>query len=221
MPVMYSFCFWFSVRLGSIIVGAITLVQAIILFIFCGQGLENQEDVSARIQSWLDNNDMLFLKGVMEDMKNGPKLFLSILTTYTAFHMVSCLLLSLGAYKCKLIFMYPFMALEMIRLLFLSVFFVFTMMLIKQNIYNLGLLIGCSVAGGFLILFLFYLWFCTLSMCQIVKELEQVENLGPYQPHVVSTAAPSYATKSPMDMGVSVGMGFYNGGYGTMSRPIY
>ncbi|KAJ4437237.1 hypothetical protein ANN_17372 [Periplaneta americana] len=55
------------------------------------------------------------------------------------------------------------------------------MLLVKENVMNLGFLISCCCGGGFLLLFLYYLWFCTLSFVQIVKELEFVYKMGHFQ----------------------------------------
>ncbi|GLH00931.1 uncharacterized protein GBIM_07180 [Gryllus bimaculatus] len=220
MVVMYSFCFWFSVRLGSIIVGVTSLVQALAFLILCCVGLEDRPTVSETIKDWLDKNEMLFLKAPLTDMSKDPEGSLVFFTSFTAIYAFCCLLLMYGAYRCNLMLMYPFMGLDLLRLIFLSICFVFAMILVKENLYNLGLLIGFSVGGGFVLLYLFYMWFCTLSMCQIVKELEKMEDMiDPYNNPPVPT--PDYGKKFTMDTSLAVGMNYYDNGYNYLSRPIY
>jgi len=48
-------------------------------------------------------------------------------------------------------FVYPFLVLEIARLVFLTVIFVIAMLLVKVNILNLGLLIASCCGGGFVL----------------------------------------------------------------------
>lgn len=45
---------------------------------------------------------------------------------------------------------YPYVCIELFRFIALSATHIISMMLIKENIINLGLLIGLTILGGFL-----------------------------------------------------------------------
>jgi hypothetical protein len=51
----------------------------------------------------------------------------------------------------SLCFVYPFLVLEIARLVFLTVSFVIAMLLVKENVMSLGLLIGNCCGGGFVL----------------------------------------------------------------------
>ncbi|XP_047121738.1 uncharacterized protein LOC124805273 isoform X1 [Schistocerca piceifrons] len=215
MPVMYSFCFWFSVRLGSIIVGAVSLVQALVVLGLAGDGYNHPQRVRDRFSHWLDTYKLRSLKNAVAAIRDDPESFLlSLIILYTAYAL-SCLGLIYGAYKCNLKLMYPFVALDLGRLVSMSVVFVMAMTVLKANVYNLGILIGCSVAGGFMLLYLFYLWFCTVSMCQVVRDLEHAraeESTLQLQKQPLSGPYSKYA---------STGIGIYGDSYGAFARPVY
>jgi hypothetical protein len=53
--------------------------------------------------------------------------------------------------QVSLCFVYPFLVLEIARLVFLTVSFVIAMLLVKENVMSLGLLIGNCCGGGFVL----------------------------------------------------------------------
>nr|CAD7417161.1 unnamed protein product [Timema poppensis] len=177
MPVMYSFMFWFSVRLGSIIVAIITLCQVSAGLITCAVWVNDLSGVSRQLDEWLNNNNLYYMQPVLINMEMNPKSFLDGLITFLVIQGITCLLLVYGAYKINLYLVYPYILVDLVRLLFVSINFVIAMTLVKENVFDLGVLIGGSVIGGFIILFLFYLWFCVVSFCQIVKEVEKIKEV--------------------------------------------
>lgn len=52
-------------------------------------------------------------------------------------------------FQCNLKFMYPFLILDFVRLVLLSLSFILILMLVKENTLNLGVIIGCSISGAF------------------------------------------------------------------------
>lgn len=71
----------------------------------------------------------------------------------------------------NMIFMYtqsiPYIVLDFVRLSCFSAGHVTLMLVIKKGIHLGELIIRCII-GGFILLFLFYLWYCTLSFYVIV-----------------------------------------------------
>ncbi|XP_073985465.1 uncharacterized protein isoform X2 [Rhodnius prolixus] len=66
---------------------------------------------------------------------------------------------------------YPYLVAEMIRLVFLLAAHISGMMLIKENIFELGILIYSTLTGFFLLLYLFYGWTCVLSLSQCLLQI--------------------------------------------------
>lgn len=173
MVVMYHFVFWFSTRFGSVVVSVFTLLQSMVCLIATIIGIRNKDAVQEELHFWLRNYDMQFMKDTLDDIKGDLETYLIGFITYLTLHCFSCFLLLYGALKVSVWTVYPFLVLEIARLIFLTVSFIVTMLLIKKNAFDLGLLIGSCCGGGFVLLFLLYLWFCVLSFIQMVKELQQ------------------------------------------------
>ncbi|XP_021934771.1 uncharacterized protein LOC110837201 isoform X2 [Zootermopsis nevadensis] len=121
-------------------------------------------------------NVLLIEKGANQNsFQTGTEGWLVGIITCFSLHCVFCFLMLYGTFRVSLWCVYPFLVLEIARLVFLTTSFVIAMLLVKENIADLGLL------GGFVLLYLFYQWFCVLSFIQIVKELELVHKMGHYE----------------------------------------
>ncbi|CAH2259265.1 jg10023 [Pararge aegeria aegeria] len=71
--------------------------------------------------------------------------------------------------------MIGFILIELIRLFILSIIVTTLLLVLKQNIMDIGLVIGASVMGGFVLLGLFYLWVCAASLPLLINEMELEE----------------------------------------------
>ncbi|CAG9783732.1 unnamed protein product [Diatraea saccharalis] len=69
-------------------------------------------------------------------------------------------------------FMTPYLLMEASRLVVLSTVIAYFLLLLKENTMDIGLLIGASVAGGFLLLGMFYLWVCALNLPVLINEMK-------------------------------------------------
>ncbi|KAI8435010.1 hypothetical protein MSG28_003446 [Choristoneura fumiferana] len=112
MAFVYSCCFWFSLRLGGILIGLFSLVKALIVLVACGMAHANPEKVKEEIIMWTNDLILIYTKGYMDNL--------------TA--MV-----------------------ELVRLVILSMLVVTGLLVLKKNTMDIGLLIGASVASGFLL----------------------------------------------------------------------
>ena len=82
-------------------------------------------------------------------------------------------------------------------------------MMVWKKQLNLGLLIALTVVGGFLILYLFYLMFCSVAMFQIISVVNTKEykllirNLSSANSSVQMYKMPDYSTVTPEKVLVS------------------
>lgn len=82
-------------------------------------------------------------------------------------------------------------------------------MMVWKKQLNLGLLIALTVVGGFLILYLFYLMFCSVALFQIIsivntKEYKlMIRNLVSANPSVQMYKMPDYSTVTPEKVSVN------------------
>lgn len=187
MIVMYVFCKYFSVRLGSIIVSFCAMLQSFVGVILFSIWLSQAQQTEEQISRWLSNNNLIFMTGFFRDVEQSTEAYMKGFLVFFTVHFLTCLLLGYGAYKCNRLLMYPFLITESVRLLSLSYIHVVGMMIMKENILDLGLLIGCSLAGGFMLLLLFYMWFCVISLCGCIQVLQQKKSQPLYHKNNIST----------------------------------
>ncbi|XP_073985464.1 uncharacterized protein isoform X1 [Rhodnius prolixus] len=152
MVFMYSFCFCCSVRLGSIVVGILSLIQSSICAII-GLIWVNQTSANARkyLQTITEDVNLIFLTRLVNEIKNDPQLFSWLFTIFAVCHIITCTLEIYGSYKLAVKMIYPYLVAEMIRLVFLLAAHISGMMLIKENIFELGILIYSTLTGFFLL----------------------------------------------------------------------
>lgn len=96
--------------------------------------------------------------------------------------MVACVLNTIAAIKIWRWFTLPFIILNFIDLCILFTCHVFLMMIFKKQL-NLGVLIAVCSVGGFFILYLAYMWSCSIALFQIIgvvnsKEYQKILSMG-------------------------------------------
>ncbi|XP_061712286.1 uncharacterized protein LOC133521369 isoform X1 [Cydia pomonella] len=175
MAFVYSCCFWFSLRLGGILIGIFSLVQALIVLIGCGLAYTHPDRAKDDIAMWTHNMILIYTKDYIDDILTNFNRYVTFGITVTCLYIVACILFIYGAYTFQNILLIGFILAELIRLLFLSVLVATGLLVLKQNTMDIGLLIGASVAGGFLLLGMFYLWVCALNLPVLINEMERDE----------------------------------------------
>nr|XP_019558975.2 uncharacterized protein LOC109427849 [Aedes albopictus] len=169
MPCMKMCCFYLSTRLGSIIVGILSILQvlipALILVANGGEGYlkAGASDINSHINDF--GQEELFISFLRFTEKDPEIVFLAA-ETFCGVHLLSCILMIVGALKVQRYLLLPFIVLDVIRLCVLSLIHVTGMMVIKKQL-NLGDLIAITIAGGFGLLLLFYMWACVVALYQI------------------------------------------------------
>lgn len=96
--------------------------------------------------------------------------------------MIACIINAMAALKIWRWLTVPYILLDFVRLCALLACHIVLMMIYKKQI-NLGVLIGASSAGGFIILFMGYMWSCSIALFQIVgvvqsKKYQKFISLG-------------------------------------------
>ncbi|XP_061712287.1 uncharacterized protein LOC133521369 isoform X2 [Cydia pomonella] len=124
---------------------------------------------------WTHNMILIYTKDYIDDILTNFNRYVTFGITVTCLYIVACILFIYGAYTFQNILLIGFILAELIRLLFLSVLVATGLLVLKQNTMDIGLLIGASVAGGFLLLGMFYLWVCALNLPVLINEMERDE----------------------------------------------
>ncbi|KAL4112494.1 hypothetical protein QTP88_016267 [Uroleucon formosanum] len=166
MPLMYTFCTWLPLRLGTIIVGLISIIQSIIIEIVCVLSLSITDAISLEINKMLHSNNMIYTTEFLKAVEKDPRNYIINVMIYFLLHIISCVALIYGAFKKSIIFILPYIILEFIRLFIIFYTVVTSMILIKMNVLDFLFLIFISVIGVFLLQILIYLWCCPLSLVQ-------------------------------------------------------
>ncbi|XP_058455975.1 uncharacterized protein LOC131433155 [Malaya genurostris] len=170
MPCMKMCCFRFSTRLGSILIGILTIIQVLLSLtaLFVAGGTDMLQNVASRIKSPDDETDkkdgLMWLMGWLKIRTNEIHL---TLITFLGAHALCCVIMIVGAFVMYRYLLFPFMVLDFIKVCILTMIHVVAMMIIKEGV-NLGDLIALTIAGGFALLLLFYLWACVVSLFQIL-----------------------------------------------------
>uniref|UniRef100_A0A1S4K369 Uncharacterized protein n=1 Tax=Culex quinquefasciatus TaxID=7176 RepID=A0A1S4K369_CULQU len=166
MPCMKTCCFYASTRLGSIVIGALTIVFAEDLVVIGGS--DGILQMAKRTHQNIDEFDQqeIFMWVLQQMESNSDQVFLYVMIFF-AVHTLCCIVMIVGAFKLLRYLHVPFIILEFARLTLLTLAHVTTMMVVKKQL-NLGDLIALTIAGGFGLLLLFYLWACVVSLFQII-----------------------------------------------------
>ncbi|KAK3924311.1 Protein BEAN1 [Frankliniella fusca] len=173
MTVIRSFCSVFSIRLGSIIVGALSLMQAAVMEVACIIGLQDVHGVSQNLNEFMNEKDFLFATSFFNSVKKNPEPFLTGTLIILVVYSFSCILLIVGALKLNVWLVAPFVAVEFVRLCANLAILVAGMLILKKNSLDLGPLMGGSCGGGFFMLLMMYLWTCPLSLAQELVRLRR------------------------------------------------
>ncbi|KAL0893883.1 hypothetical protein ABMA27_013986 [Loxostege sticticalis] len=172
MAFVYSCCFWFSLRLGGILIGIFSVFQGVISLAFSCYAQSHPNEVKDQITHWLNNLDLIYLKQYLENVKEDPERFASLSITVSCIYIIVCVLYIYGAYKCNNTLMMAYLVTETARLVMLSIIIANFLFLLKQNTMDIGLLIGASVGTGFFLLGMFYLWVCAINLPILVNEIK-------------------------------------------------
>ncbi|XP_035437152.2 uncharacterized protein LOC118267326 [Spodoptera frugiperda] len=175
MALVYSCCFWFSLRLGGILTGIISLFQGLVLLVFCCLGHRHPDLVKDEITNWIHNYNLIYAQSYLEDVQADPDKYISLGISFSSIYMIVCVVYIYGAYTCNNMLMVFYILMELLRLIIISVLIATVLLLIKQNNMDIGMLIGASVAGGFLLLGMFYLWICAANLPIVINEMERDE----------------------------------------------
>ncbi|XP_028164048.1 uncharacterized protein LOC114355412 isoform X2 [Ostrinia furnacalis] len=170
MAFVYSCCFWFSLRLGGILIGIFS-VGLIALAGNCYAHTHTKQ-LKEQITYWTNNFDLINLAHYLEYIKDDPGKYTSLGITISCIYIIVCLLFIYGAYTCNNTLMIPYMVMETTRLVLLSILIANFLFLLKQNTMDIGLLIGASVGSGFFLLGMFYLWVCAVNLPIVVNEIK-------------------------------------------------
>ncbi|XP_050442231.1 uncharacterized protein LOC126846616 [Adelges cooleyi] len=169
MPLMYTFCTWFPLRLGTIIVGLISIAQSILSEILCILSLNMTGTISCELNLLLHSNNMAYTTDILRSIEKDPNSYILGIIIYNIVYTISCLLLLYGAYKNAIMLILPYIILEFVRLLVILYIVITSMVLIKMNVLNFLILILVSVIGVFLLQILIYMWCCPVSLVQCLR----------------------------------------------------
>ncbi|XP_046681258.1 uncharacterized protein LOC124368030 [Homalodisca vitripennis] len=181
MAVMYTFCRYFSVRLGTILVAVSSMIQSFILGAIFLVLLNNAGQMTEDFEDWRTDNKLIYTTELFEHIQYNIAGYLKSVIVFIMFHFCTCVLLIYAALKCNVPLTWPFLVVEFVRLATFAFVHFTAMMLVKENILDLGLLIALSISGGFLLLGLYYSWFCVVSLCQCLRELRAEQKPGSAQ----------------------------------------
>lgn len=200
MVLMKYFCFYFPIRLGVIITSVISSVETGVFLIYC---IMNDVDhftalikgIQENIEDYSSNYVFDKFLEVADSRKNiwlniqqiiifftDTKEFRLIALGFSGGFIIACILNIIAALKIWRWLTLPYILMDFVRLSGLFACHVMLMMIFKKKI-NLGILIAASSIGGFFILFLCYMWGCSIAFYQMVgvvnsKEYQKLVSLG-------------------------------------------
>ncbi|CRK90855.1 CLUMA_CG004545, isoform A [Clunio marinus] len=167
-----------SVRLGVIITSSMVILQelGVFTYYFINEP-EDFEEIAKNIQQKDD------------DTASNPTEVRLVGLGFSGLLIVASIMNIIASLKIWKWLSIPFIILQFIRLITLLGYHIMLMMILKKQL-NLGVLIVACCAGGFLILFLGYLWACSLAFFEIVG----IVNSKEYQSLVLpSSSTPATA----------------------------
>ncbi|XP_045445756.1 uncharacterized protein LOC123653819 [Melitaea cinxia] len=189
MAFVYSCCFWFSLRLGGILIGLFSIIKTTIALVFLFIGYTHPHNVKNQISMWKRDINLIYMSGYIEhfeavcksNLKNfipEPEKYICYCITICCIYIFLCFLYIYGAYTCNNALMVAFIMVELIHLIILSIFVTTWLIILKKNTMDIGLVIGASVASGFILMGLFYLWVCAATLPTLINEIEREEQLA-------------------------------------------
>ncbi|XP_045472997.1 uncharacterized protein LOC123679651 [Harmonia axyridis] len=171
MALFHVFLFWFSVRLGSIIIGVLTAIQGAVWLVHLIYCLNSGSQFSNHLKTIFD--DFGFHGNVFDEIIKDPSDLITIFIVYFVSLMMSSVSLIWGALQIQVKMMYPFIALYIFYIGILGIQLTVFIMGLKSNESGLGDMILFSNLGSFILLFYLYKWAVVISFIQIVKELKR------------------------------------------------
>ncbi|CAH0720814.1 unnamed protein product, partial [Brenthis ino] len=120
--------------------------------------------------------NLLYLGDLLEKIVTDPETYTPYFITLYCIYVLMCVLYIYGAYTCNNILMVAFILVELIRLITLSIIVTTLLLVLKQNTMDIGLVIGASVASGFVLLGMFYLWVCAANLPILINEMEREQH---------------------------------------------
>ncbi|XP_050085442.1 uncharacterized protein LOC126571171 isoform X1 [Anopheles aquasalis] len=203
MPLTTMFCFRLTVRLGAIIVGGCCILETLITMIMLtalGSGsFLRAEALHYEANMQLYNPHAIFI-WFIRMFKTKPDLSFVIIMSTMGLYLPCCVAMMAGAFYMKRYLLVPFIVVELVRLVTLTLTHVIGMIVIKKSI-NVGYLIALTISGGFSLLLLFYLWACVVALFQVLKIVRSPEYIAvfgdnPLAP-VVAEGSPTFKPPLP------------------------
>ncbi|XP_053676700.1 uncharacterized protein LOC128726882 [Anopheles nili] len=196
MVLMRLFCFRLSVRLGSIIVGGCcileTLIAMIALPVLGGASFFEQEALYYEDNMHIYNPHDVFV-WLIRICKTKPDMFYATTMLCMGLYIPCCGAMMAGAYYMKRYLLVPFILVELLRLTCITLTHVIGMIVIKKSI-NVGYLIALTIAGGFALLLLFYLWACVVALMQILKIVRSPKYIAVFGDNPLAPVEPREST---------------------------
>ncbi|XP_066259791.1 uncharacterized protein [Euwallacea similis] len=175
---IYVFCLWFSLRLGTVLISVFSAIKGACIMILLTY--KNMEELKGTIEQFLVNIDynasfVVFL------VKEFDTVFFALIAFF-GLYLVSCALIGIGAFWCTPTLCYPFLPLQLILvfldLLVYTVFFKYLLYLAfllidEQNKSTFGLteVISCLTLAIFYVFYEIYEMLCVYSFIQVVNDL--------------------------------------------------
>lgn len=69
MALVYSCCFWFSLRLGGILIGIFSFFQALVILVFCCLGYGETKLLKDEITNWINDYNLIYAKSCLENVQ--------------------------------------------------------------------------------------------------------------------------------------------------------
>ncbi|XP_035914940.1 uncharacterized protein LOC118513383 [Anopheles stephensi] len=208
MVLMRLFCFRLSVRLGSIIVGGCCILETIITMITLaalgGAEFLLQEALYYEENMHLYNPHDVFVWLIVVCKTNAELFYTCTMVVCMGLYLPCCGAMMAGAYFMKQYLLAPFVVVELGRLSCITLTHVIGMMVIKKSI-NVGYLIALTIAGGFALLLLFYLWGCVVALMQILRIVRSPEYIAVFGDNPLAPVDPGETT--PVGTGVLLDSG--------------
>ncbi|KAJ8722729.1 hypothetical protein PYW07_003909 [Mythimna separata] len=151
------------------------MFQGLLILVFSCLGHSQSQLVKDEITNWINDYNLIYAKSYLEDMQADPEKYLSLGISFSSIYIIVCIIYIYGAYTCNNMLMVTYILMELLRLILISTLVATFLLLIKQNTMDIGLLIGASVLGGFLLLGIFYLWVCAANLPIVINEMERDE----------------------------------------------
>ncbi|XP_013186430.2 uncharacterized protein LOC106131780 [Amyelois transitella] len=150
-------------------------LQALAALVTCCLGYTHVEKFMTMLNQLTDDMVLIYTKEYIDNLKSDPERYFKLGIGTTVVYIIICFVFLYGAYMCNNMLMIPYILIELVRLIMLSIIVATALLVLKQNTMDIGLLIGASVAAGFFLLSEFYLWVCAANLPILVNEIEHDE----------------------------------------------